>query len=302
MARAFIVCALLTRRQSHNGPRPLLTLVTALRRELFEPARRPPRVQLHPTQQSTLRPGPRQFPLEARELRHEPVVGRRRGPRVSDGSKRLLERQTLGGHDVRGAHGGAAALPREAVHQHPAPVQQALGDELEAPIEVNAEALLGHVFDVDALVDVRLGKLGLESPRDGEDVRDAQALEHLAVVRGADGPEEDVGDNLRRLAVGLDLLGCGKREGRGGGKTEGQSTVKKVLRLWARGARAGRGEGGYARASRATAGGGIGSDRPRGNSIETRDDGMARAPCDGRGAREKRVPRPMSRPRVPRSA
>ena len=64
--------------------------------------------------------------------------------------------------------------------------------------------------------------------------------------------------------------------------------MKKVLRLWARGARAGRGEGGYARASRATAGGGIGSDRPRGNSIETRDEGMARAPCDGRGAREKR--------------
>lgn len=61
-------------------------------------------------------------------------------------------------------------------------------------------------------------------------------------------------------------------------------------------ARAGRGEGGYARASRATAGDGIGSDRPRGNSIETRDERMARAPCDGRGAREKR-PRPMSRPR-----
>ena len=59
---------------------------------------------------------------------------------------------------------------------------------------------------------------------------------------------------------------------------------------------AGRGEGGYARASRATAGDGIGSDRPRGNSIETRDERMARAPCDGRGAREKR-PRPMSRPR-----
>lgn len=86
----------------------------------------------------------------------------------------------------------------------------------------------------------------------------------------------------------LTFLAVERGRGEAGGKTEGQSTVKKVLRLWARGARAGRGEGGYARASRATAGGGIGSDRPRGNSIETRDEGMARAPCDGRGAREKR--------------
>ena len=88
-------------------------------------------------------------------------------------------------------------------------------------------------------------------------------------------------------------------ETREGGETEGQSTVQEVLRLWARGAD-GRGQG----AARAVTLGraarrprdGIGSDRPRGNSIETRDERMARAPCDGRGAREKR-PRPMSRPR-----
>ena len=39
-------------------------------------------------------------------------------------------------------------------------------------------------------------------------------------MRGADGAEEYVGDNLGRLAVGLDLLGCW---GRKGGVTEGQS-------------------------------------------------------------------------------
>ena len=80
------------------------------------------------------------------------------------------------GHDVRGADGGAPALTREAVHQHPAPVQQALGDELEAPIEVDAQSFLRHVFHVDALVLELGGKLGLEAAGDGEDVGDVQAL------------------------------------------------------------------------------------------------------------------------------
>jgi len=46
-------------------------------------------------------------------------------------------------------------------------------------------------------------------------------------VRGADGAEEYVGDNLGRLAVGLDLLGCWDWKG---GVTKSQSTL---LRLWA---------------------------------------------------------------------
>jgi len=62
------------------------------------------------------------------------------------------------------------------VHQHPAPVQQALGDELEAPIEVDAQSFLRHVFHVDALVRELGGKLGLEAAGDGEDVGDVQAL------------------------------------------------------------------------------------------------------------------------------
>ena len=103
------------------------------------------------------------------------------------------------------------------MHQHPAPVQQALGDELEAPIEVNAEALLGHVFDVDALVDKRFGKLGFKSPRDGEDVRDAQALEHLAVVRGADGPRKTSGTTSDGSLSDLTFLAV-ERGGERGGK------------------------------------------------------------------------------------
>ena len=39
-------------------------------------------------------------------------------------------------------------------------------------------------------------------------------------MRGADGAEEYVGDNLGRLAVGLDLLGCWDWKG---GVTESQS-------------------------------------------------------------------------------
>ena len=120
-------------------------------------------------------------------------------------------------------------------------------------------------------------------------MRDAQALEHLAIVRGADGAEEDVGDNLRRLAVGLDLLGCGRREGGNGGSVNCEKGPQVVGSRGGR-ARAGRGEGGYARASRATAEGGIGSNRPRGNSIETRDERVARAPCDARRARKASAP------------
>ena len=127
-----------------------------------------------------------------------------------------------------------------------------------------------------------------------------QALEHLAIVRGADGAEEDVGDNLRQLAVGLDLLGCERHVWGGSGGSVSCAEGSRVV-----GSRAdGRGRG-AARAvtlgaSRATAG--MGSDRigRAGNSIETRDERMARAPCDGRGAREKR-PRPMSRPRGARA-
>lgn len=139
-------------------------------------ARRPARIQLYPPQQPALRPSLHQLPLEARQLGHEPVVGRRGWSRVANRLESLLQRPPFRGHDVRGADGGAPALTREAVHQHPAPVQQALGDELEAPIEVDAQSFLRHVFHVDALVLELGGKLGLEAAGDGEDVGDVQAL------------------------------------------------------------------------------------------------------------------------------
>ena len=104
------------------------------------------------------------------------MVGRRGGPRVANGLESFIQSPPFRGHDVRGADGGAPALTREAVHQHPAPVQQALGDELEAPIEVDAQSFLRHVFDVDALVRKLGGKFGLEAAGDGEDVGDVQAL------------------------------------------------------------------------------------------------------------------------------
>ena len=52
-------------------------------------ARRPARIQLYPPQQPALRPSLHQLPLEARQLGHEPVVGRRGGSRVANGLESL---------------------------------------------------------------------------------------------------------------------------------------------------------------------------------------------------------------------
>ena len=113
-------------------------------------------------------------------------------------------------------------------------------------------------------------------------------------MRGADGAEEYVGDNLGRLAVGLDLLGCWDWKG---GVTESQSKFHEAQVVgsqrggWAGGR--GGAAGGYARPGRATAGGRSRVDRTRGNGIETRAPRAGDASGMRRGPREKR-PRPPS--------
>ena len=59
--------------------------------------------------------------------------------------------------------------------QHLAPVQQRLCDELEAPLEVPVQRLLGTIGDVDETIREIVRMLGRETAGDGEDVRHPEA-------------------------------------------------------------------------------------------------------------------------------